>query len=183
MPRIVKCYQQLSMQKVFCKLATPKINFSVTWNLLVHSVCECSDMLQQKYFSVSLVPRYFASIGWVSISFRKFLHKLQTNSYYSWLLLSEQITSCKCDLTVWQADMFYLQFGHYLNACFLFLSAEVQGAIKVVVCFRAGLIEEHHSGVLPLFPAISVCLNRVADRCSAERRTCKNDWTNLSYIK
>lgn len=71
--------------------------------------------------------------------------------------------------------MFYLQFGDYLNACFLFLATEVQGAIKLVVCFRAGLVQEHHSGGQPLFPAISVRLDSVADSCSAKGSTGKID--------
>lgn len=65
---------------------------------------------------------------------------------------------CLCGLQV-----FYLQLGYYLNACFLLLAAEFQGAVKHVVCFSAGSVEEHHSGGQPLFPAISVRLHRIAD--------------------
>lgn len=70
--------------------------------------------------------------------------------------------------------MFYLQFGHYLNACFLFLAAEVQGAVQLVVCFSAGFVQEHHSGGQTLFPAISIRLYRIADRCRAEGSTGEN---------
>lgn len=81
------------------------------------------------------------------------------------------------------ADVFYLQFGYYLDACFLFLAAEVQGAIKLVVCFSAGFVQEHHSGGQPLFPAISIRLHRVADGCSVEGSTRKNNWAGLGLVK
>lgn len=76
--------------------------------------------------------------------------------------------------------MFYLQFGDDIDACFLFLAAEVQGAVKLVVHVGVGFVE-HSSGGQPLFPAFSICLDGIADCCSAERNTGKNDRTSLGF--
>lgn len=66
--------------------------------------------------------------------------------------------------------MFYLKVGFYLDAHFLVLAPQVYGAVKVVVRVGARFVHERHSGGQPLFPAISVCLHRIADGCSVEEK-------------
>lgn len=59
----------------------------------------------------------------------------------------------------------YLHFGHYHDALFFFLPAEIQGAVELVLRFRAGLVQEGHSGGQPQLPPLPVRLHHEDDRC------------------
>lgn len=64
----------------------------------------------------------------------------------------------------------YLQFGFYHDTRCLLLATQVYGAVILIVCIIVGCVQKPHSGGQPLFPELSICLDRVADSCRLEER-------------
>lgn len=63
----------------------------------------------------------------------------------------------------------YLQFAQYLDARFLFLAAEFQCAVELVVGVRARLVEEHQPRGQPLLPALLIRLHGEVHSCRTQK--------------